>query len=170
MARVKRVFSPSHCAPSKRRKGGASAPKGGRLPWCRSALRTQRMRYRRNRRKIAASFPFLLFSDLSSALSGSSFLRKEPALRDLLWCLHCRMTKSREPRPFERKRTQPFYSTCLRQQATTCGGATPLFILYSAPARAPPSPLNPLHLLNPLNPGRPRRPNKKAPSEESAFY
>ena len=45
----------------------------------------------------------------------------------------------------------------------------PFYFIFRA-QRAPPSPLNPLPPLNLLNPGRPRRPNKKAPSEESAFY
>ena len=43
----------------------------------------------------------LLRKGLSSALSGSSFHRKEPALRDYHLCLHCCMTKSRSLLPLE---------------------------------------------------------------------
>ena len=48
--------------------------------------------------------------------------------------------------------TQPFYITCLQQQATTHGEAVPPLRLYTGGTAAHHNPLNLLHLLNPLNP------------------
>ena len=75
---------------------------------------------------------------------------------------------------------QPFYTTRLHQQATTCGGAAPLSPLYSAPEGR----LLNLHAEGVSNlrtfarkagvklqpPCFPKEIIKKAPSFESAFY
>ena len=60
---------------------------------------------------------------------------------------------------------QPFYTTRLRQQATTCGEAAPLspFPFIFSARRAPPSPLNPLH------PGGFAAPIKKHPLSRVLF-
>ena len=70
----------------------------------------------------------------------------------------------------------PFYTTRLRQQATTCGEAAPLspFPFIFSARRAPPSPLNPLNQPatggpNLLHPGGFAAPIKKHPLSRMLF-
>ena len=74
---------------------------------------------------------------------------------------------------------QPFYTTRLRQQATTCGEAAPLspfpFPLYIQRPKGASFPFEPFEparhrRAEPSAPGRLCRPNKKAPSFKDAFH